>query len=48
LKDNGDVVAAVSYALSVHELDGYIVWNAHNTVLGEEALLIYISFRYAT
>jgi len=22
--------------------DGCIVWNAHNTVLGEEALLIYI------
>jgi len=24
------------------ELDGCIVWNAHNTVLGEEVLLIYI------
>ena len=24
------------------KLDGYIVWNAHNTVLGKEALLIYI------
>ena len=24
------------------ELDGCIVWNAHNTVLGEEALLLYI------
>jgi len=24
------------------ELDGCIVWNAHNTLLGEEALLIYI------
>jgi len=24
------------------KLDGSIVWNAHNTVLGEEALLIYI------
>jgi len=23
------------------ELDGCIVWNAHNTVLGEEALLIH-------
>ena len=23
------------------ELDGCIVWNAHNTVLGEESLLIY-------
>jgi len=23
-------------------LDGCIVWNAHNTALGEEALLIYI------
>jgi len=26
----------------VLELDGCIVWNAHDTVLGEEALLIYI------
>jgi len=25
-----------------HQLDGCIVWNAHNTVLGEEALLIYM------
>jgi len=25
------------------KLDGCIVWNAHNTVLGEEALLIYIA-----
>ena len=24
------------------KLDGCIVWNAHNTVLGEEALVIYI------
>jgi len=24
------------------QLDGCIVWNAHNTVLGEEARLIYI------
>jgi len=24
------------------KLDGCIVWNAHNTVLGEEARLIYI------
>jgi len=24
------------------KLDGCIVWNANNTVLGEEALLIYI------
>ena len=24
------------------KLDGCIVWNAHNTVLGEEVLLIYI------
>jgi len=23
------------------KLDGCIVWNAHNTVLGEEALVIY-------
>jgi len=26
----------------IYQLDGCIVWNAHNTVLGEEALLIYI------
>ena len=25
-----------------NQLDGCIVWNAHNAVLGEEALLIYI------
>ena len=25
-----------------HSVDGCIVWNAHNTVLGEEARLIYI------
>jgi len=25
-----------------YKLDGCIAWNAHNTVLGEEALLIYI------
>jgi len=25
-----------------NKLDGCIVWNAHNTVLGEEARLIYI------
>jgi len=25
-----------------NKLDGRIVWNAHNTVLGEEAPLIYI------
>ena len=24
------------------QLDGCIVWNAHNTVLGEEALVIYL------
>jgi len=24
------------------KLDGCIVWNAHNTVLGEDALLIHI------
>jgi len=36
-------------AVIIDELDGCIVWNAHNivlgdffTVLGEEALLIYI------
>jgi len=28
--------------LTVNKLDGCIVWNAHNTVLGEEALLIHI------
>ena len=27
---------------SSDKLDGCIVWNAYNTVLGEEALLIYI------
>jgi len=27
---------------SHEQLDGCIVWNAHNTVLGEEARLIYI------
>jgi len=26
----------------IQQLDGCIVWNAHNTVLGEEALVIYI------
>jgi len=26
----------------IMKLDGCIVWNAHNTVLGEEAPLIYI------
>ena len=26
----------------ISKLDGCIVWNAHNTVLGEEARLIYI------
>ena len=34
-----------SYSLPVileKQLDGCIVWNAHNTVLGEEAPLIYI------
>jgi len=28
--------------LAYSKLDGCIVWNAHNTVLGKEALLIYI------
>jgi len=27
--------------VSIVKLDGCIVWNAHNTVLGEEARLIY-------
>jgi len=27
---------------TINKLDGCIVWNAHNTVLGEEALQIYI------
>ena len=31
----------VKYKTS-RKLDGCIVWNAHNTVLGEEALLIHI------
>jgi len=28
--------------IQIQQLDGCIVWNAHNTVLGEEALLIHI------
>jgi len=31
-----------NHKLDIARLDGCIVWNAHNTVLGEEALLIYI------
>jgi len=27
---------------TAYKLDGCIVWNAHNTVLGAEVLLIYI------
>jgi len=30
------------YVTAINKLDGCIVWNAHNTVLGEEARLIYI------
>jgi len=32
----------LSREVPINKLDGCIVWNAHNTVLGEEALLIYI------
>ena len=32
----------LSHSIYINELDGCIVWNAHNTVLGLEALLIYI------
>jgi len=36
-------IKVMSTIVSGHvELDGCIVWNAHNTVLGEETLLIYI------
>jgi len=31
-----------SILLTVTQLDGCIVWNAHNTVRGDEALLIHI------
>jgi len=36
------VIWPKNYAMLEKQLDGCIVWNAHNTVLGEEALLIYI------
>jgi len=33
----------ILFLYNIHyKLDGCIVWNAHNTVLGEEARLIYI------
>jgi len=35
-------IGLTSESETIVELDGCIVWNAHNTVLGEEALLIYI------
>ena len=37
-----DVSIDAIVALAKQKLDGCIVWNAQNTVLGEEALLIYI------
>jgi len=40
---SADVVLFTSKVIKVtNKLDGCIVWNAHNTVLGEEALLRYI------
>ena len=42
-----DVSWVRSVRLPQTQLNGCIVWNAHNTVLGEEARLIYTSFRYA-
>jgi len=35
-------LCAAHCAYSINKLDGCIVWNAHNTVPGEEARLIYI------
>jgi len=32
----------VQVSKNIKKLDGCIVWNAHNTIHGEEALLIYI------
>jgi len=36
------VLEVQPFLTQVSKLDGCIVWNAHNTVLGEEALLLYI------
>ena len=35
-------VFATKARIDNRKLDGCIVWNAHNTVLGEEALLVYV------
>jgi len=35
-------IFATKARIDNRKLDGCIVWNAHNTVLGEEARLIYI------
>jgi len=36
------ILITISIDKLQNQLDGCIVWNAHNTVLGEEALLIHI------
>jgi len=36
------IVSYVTAEKNSSQLDGCIVWNAHNTVLREEALVIYI------
>ena len=35
-------MVSLLHRATINKLDGCIVWNAHNTVLGGEALLIYI------
>jgi len=35
-------IFATKARIDNRKLEGCIMWNAHNTVLGEEALLIYI------
>ena len=42
IKDLGEVRELTVLRPKKLQLDGCTVWNAHNTVLGEEALLIYI------
>ena len=35
-------MVSLLHRATINKLDGCIVWNAHNTVLGGEARLIYI------
>jgi len=42
IKDLGEVRELTVLRPKKLQLDGCTVWNAHNTVLGKEALLIYI------